>query len=547
MLLGASVLGVQRFNVVARADLPKSGAYLHEKARETLDALGYRDPPRDRIWNFSTNDEYLEHLRQRDPSADVWAPVERPQPAAIAFDYWESPGWLDFDNSGGVNDWVAEAKPTRPGDLRVRLDPLGRLLRLDAVPPELADSTASTGTTTSSSETPAEPDWTALLAAAGLDPAALTDAEPEWLPRRGFDRRRAWTGVYPDAPDVPIRVEAAAFLGRPVEFRIVEPWSVPAETARSASTGPGSGGAIVSFVGTLIYILLHVTAAVFAWRNVRLGRGDRRTALRFALALAALRFAWYVLTHHIGSPDEIFYFEAHLAWSLYRFGLAYVLYLAIEPYARKLWPRMLTSWVRLFAGRFRDPLVGRDVLVGLALAAGLTALGGLLAAIAEWLRLPPVPAGGDEWTLTSLRGLSGALMAWTGIVTTDVLSTFRLVILIFGLRLICRRDWITLIPMILIAFVIMAGVGLSALTVTGAVIFVAALWFALFRVGLLALIVFGATAALIANTPLTFDLTAWWATPTWWTLATLLFVALWSFRMSLAGQPVFRDRVLGEG
>ena len=57
-------------------------------------------------------------------------------------------------------------------------------------------------------------------------------------------------------------------------------------------------------------------------------------------------------------------FTAYIAWALYRVGLVYVFYLALEPYARRLWPHMLVSWVRLMGGRFRDPLVGRDLLIG---------------------------------------------------------------------------------------------------------------------------------------------------------------------------------------
>ena len=56
-------------------------------------------------------------------------------------------------------------------------------------------------------------------------------------------------------------------------------------------------------------------------------------------------------------------------------GLAvWALYLAFEPYARRLLPRQLTSWTRLLAGELGDPLVGRDLLLGLSLFSTLTAL-----------------------------------------------------------------------------------------------------------------------------------------------------------------------------
>ena len=60
----------------------------------------------------------------------------------------------------------------------------------------------------------------------------------------------------------------------------------------------------------------------------------------------------------------------------------WVLYLALESYARRLHPRFLVSWNRLLLrGRYRDPLVGRDVLAGVALST-IVAL--------FWLQLPIV-------------------------------------------------------------------------------------------------------------------------------------------------------------
>ena len=49
------------------------------------------------------------------------------------------------------------------------------------------------------------------------------------------DALAAWDGVYPDRPDIPIRVEAAAARGRPVYFGIVAPWTRPQELE---PTGP---------------------------------------------------------------------------------------------------------------------------------------------------------------------------------------------------------------------------------------------------------------------------------------------------------------------
>jgi serine/threonine-protein kinase len=47
-----------------------------------------------------------------------------------------------------------------------------------------------------------------------------------------------------------------------------------------------------------------------------------------------------------------------------------IAYLALEPYVRRHWPWQLIGWVRLLAGRWRDPRVGTDILIGLAFGVG---------------------------------------------------------------------------------------------------------------------------------------------------------------------------------
>ena len=58
-----------------------------------------------------------------------------------------------------------------------------------------------------------------------------------------------------------------------------------------------------------------------------------------------------------------------VALALYSGALNFVLYLAIEPLVRRRWPAVIVGWSRLIAGRWRDPLVGRELLVGCAAGA----------------------------------------------------------------------------------------------------------------------------------------------------------------------------------
>jgi len=51
---------------------------------------------------------------------------------------------------------------------------------------------------------------------------------------------------------------------------------------------------------------------------------------------------------------------------------------------------------------------------------------------------------------------------------------------------------------------------------------------------------------LLEQIPLTSHLSAWYAAPTLLTLAAIAALALWTFRASLAGRPLFRDIILAD-
>jgi hypothetical protein len=115
-------------------------------------------------------------------------------------------------------------------------------------------------------------------------------------------------------------------------------------------------------------MLLLIPAAALAFRNVRGGRGDRRGALRLALVHLVLQHLSFIfVTNHVAGAGEIRLYQLSLGMILINSLVAYLLYLALEPYLRRYWPQILVAWSRLFAGRGRDPLVGREVLVGIAL------------------------------------------------------------------------------------------------------------------------------------------------------------------------------------
>jgi len=110
-------------------------------------------------------------------------------------------------------------------------------------------------------------------------------------------------------------------------------------------------------------------------------------------------------------------------------------YLAFEPLVRRRWARRLIAWNRLLAGRWADPLVGRDVLVGIALGALLLVPMGVLGGLAE--------AAG--WTVPLDRNEAFALRP--GLVIWQLCSipafSFYMLFIAFILFLVLRREWLS--------------------------------------------------------------------------------------------------------
>src|ERR1700690_772664 len=194
---------------------------LEGKAREILASLGYAGKPFDTAQGGEVDGSYLYWAQRNDHSYSRTLASGRPAP--IVFWYRTSPRYfmpLAFFAGTLLPGIVTEADPPNDtaGMVKVDLDMQGRLVELRAMPPRFEDP-------------PGQPqafDWKLLFTAAGLDPANFTPAAPEWLPRCSWDTRAAWTGSWPGGSPGVLRVEAAAFRGKPVYFELLGPWSKPA-------------------------------------------------------------------------------------------------------------------------------------------------------------------------------------------------------------------------------------------------------------------------------------------------------------------------------
>jgi len=294
----------------------------------------------------------------------------------------------------------------------------------------------------------------------------------------------------------------------------------------------------VGEVGVWILALaMPIGGLLLARRNLRLGRGDQTGARRVALlVLVVYSLARVLRAEHVASGEELWILIRAIAYPCFWSMLVWLLYMALEPYARRRWPRVLISWQRLLAGQFRDPLVGRDVLVG-GMAGALLAVSFLATLLLPGslgpTHIPDPYVHGD--TLSALRQVYFRLFVnQYSAVLYGMVFLFMLVLL----RLVLRSSWIAMPAWcILVANPFRAGDPLVdwGVGVLGA----AAMYLVLMRCGLLGLTITLLFLFNLVEIPLTLDLSAWYA---WYALPAVLFLtamAVYAFRVSLGGKPAF--------
>ena len=515
-----------RIALQSRIPFDNSPGALAGKAREILASVGYGGKPLDTAQGGEIDGAYLEWARR-----NAW-PLDRSlasgRPAPIRFWYRSSPHYFEplaFFGGTLLPGIVTGDDPPADvsGMVKIDLDMQGRLLALSAVPPQFEDP-------------PGEPqpfDWKLLFTAAGLDPAGFTPAPPQWVPRCSWDTRAAWTGSWPGGSPGGLRIEAASFRGKAVYFDLIGPWSKPA-VVYAGQLSAGQRGSQVIFLA--LFLGAVVWGCALARRNVRLGRGDRRGATRLAaVTFVVMLAAWVLGASHKPSFIELVLVIMAVSWALFFAALVWVLYLALEPHARRLWPQTLVSWSRLLAGGFRDPLVARDALLGTAIGVGWALLYYCGEAARE--RAGELPIQTDLSALLGLRHLGSKMLLQIAVSLAVSLLIF---FLLLGLRALLRKQWLAavvfvvllLIPRLLRSNALPVDLvfGVASLSIDVII---------LFRFGLVAYVAAMYVTNILAQLPLTLDFSSWYVGMSMFVLAALAALAAWAFRTTLAGRSVF--------
>jgi serine/threonine-protein kinase len=501
-LLAAVVVGIvliaalaDRTMLYRQVTLNRPPEVMAQQAQDLLERFCHTDPPADRYFRYQYDVAYLRYVRDTDPSPGRWDGLRSRQPDPVVFFYRQSPRPLiAFPSGNAESPWTVTAltpPPLMPGMAGAGLDGHGRLLYLYVIPPE--HDTAA----------PAPPpDWRPLFEAAGLDLAQFRAAEPEWNSPVAADVRAAWTGNYPGRPDLPLRVETGAYRGSPVSFRLIgEPWAKPERDPPPA----------VSWVFWLLMGVIVLGGALAA-RNLWLGRGDRRGAGQLAVAFIIVEMVGALGTGNpTFTPDALLAFFAWLGIVTLAAAGIWLLYLALEPSVRRRWPWRIVAWGRVLDGRFRDPLVGRDLLLGLAAGTLLVLFSQLLVIVAAWIGPPPAPL----MTIPTLGASVSPPAAWGALVWTagSAIATplFHLMIA-FGLYLLLRKPWLSWSAYVLLeAAALTAGGAATPLLVVWALMRALVMALLLGRLGLLAAASYMFVVNLLPMAPLTTDLSAWYA------------------------------------
>ncbi len=516
------------FSLVNAVPVEKSPEVLEDRARDLISRLGFEATPADSAVGLWADGEYFRHAQAAERPPHDWAHLRTGAPPVLRFWYRQSPRPLISLRAAGSVTW--NMPPAQVSHMAgVAYDLRGHLVDFYAVPPQV-DDRADAGL---------EADWSPLFAEARLEPMQLEPAVPSWTPPFFVDTRAAWTGNWPDRPELPIRVEAAAYRGRAVWFRIIQPWTRP-ERMEPFRGSPAERMARHGGFG-LIFLLVAV-GAVLARRNLVLGRGDRRGAFRLAASMVGIGLTvWALEAHHVAYVGGEAVLAARGAGAVVLVSvLLWLFYLALEPYVRRLRPATLVSWTRLLSGGVGDAVVGRDVLIGATWGALVCLFSALASRLPAWLGLP-IEHPSHIMMLGSLLGLRDVTSRLLDFMMGGILLGLGALLLYLILRFVLRRE----VPTVLAFVVILTFVATTRaeplwLGVTAGLIVMGSYTFVLLRFGLLA----ACTGPFFANCfnafPYTTDIGQWYAGPTLTVLPLVALLAVLAFRTAVGGSGLRR-------
>jgi len=511
LLIVTDTITYPRSSNWGRTSMPKSPEVLTDRAQDLARKLGYPEAVDHASW-IGSEPGFVDYVAH-DALGKNWERASKGQawPSSVVFWFRQSPQWMTPTEPPNIVPGVGFRHPPYDvaGMVTLKLDMLGRLVYFRAVPSQLEVAPSSR-----------EPAWDQLFAEAGLDRSQLVPGTLKWAPPDFFDRTADWDGYLGGNHDLPLHVSAAAWRGRPTYFQVIAPWNKQWQiTDSSSSTTPSKIASICTIVLLLGFI---VVGSFFAHRNFIRGRADVKGALRLFIVLTACNcLGALALDHFAPIPLYIWSQILLLAVPMLLSLLAWVGYLAVEPYVRRTWPHVMVSWQRLLNGRFRDPLVGRDLLLGIF-------AGSIVCLLVSCLQRPEVDSSFAKGILSSIGYDMGGL-------SIACLTSLLILAMLSGLTGLLRRKWLGLLASGLLLGVVSLGDSPTETVVNLAQVVL--VFLVLTRVSLLGAVGFFLGTAIINAPPLIFS--QWYVGRALIPLVPLVALLVYSFYVSLGSKPIF--------
>jgi hypothetical protein len=208
-------------------------------------------------------------------------------------------------------------------------------------------------------------------------------------------------------------------------------------------------------------------------------------------------------------------------------------YLALEPFVRRHWPRVLVSWTNVLTGRASDPVVGRDAMVGVALGIWFALI---FRAIAAFESDGRINFPGEVELLLGLRSTIGVVLQEALYAIRNVLLYF---FILFVLRMLLRKQWAAMLAFTAF-FTLLNALGNDRFWlggVTGLLYFGTAAFVIVRFGGLLAFVVGSFVSSLLFDVVLTVDSSAWYFSNTLFVLAVVAALTAWAFYTAVGRRP----------
>jgi hypothetical protein len=338
---------------------------------------------------------------------------------------------------------------------------------------------------------------------------------------------------------VPVRIVAASYKGRPVIFEIKGPWN---DRPAGKDVQDWVTQRFTPAVWFGIILVLVMFGLYLSRRNIRMKRSDARGAFRISvfafLALASSSALW---THHAYNSfgDFMWWIRSGAAFFLFDAMFIWIAYMAMEPFMRRSWAKLLISWSRLISGRFRDPLVGRDILVGAIIGAMAAIPMFLFKAFPGWMFLPGAWSAHIE--LNSLLGFPQQLGTALYILGLTAFYGVGWMIAMVFCRVLFRKTWLVAVVFTFfgtVTYLVGSSGNLSGQILFG-LVFSGAIAGILLYLGFLPAAISFFILNILVRMPLGLNTAGWSARGAVFTLIIVAAIALYGFYTSLGGRPVF--------